>query len=257
MQPAQVYVNAWAAVKKLVGKCFEHGIGVLLDMHAAPGGANSDSHSGTSSGKAELWGSEFNLNLLTRCLCFVAQEVIDSDMKGVVGIELINEARWDPPGMYKFYDEALMKIAAIDHTLPIYISDGWNLSRALKYALSKNNVKREALNPVIVDTHKYYTFAEKHTSCSPEELIGKVSTELTQLDGSSGNVFDNQGRHHAAILWRTATDLGSRGFGCFHRGIQLHAFTSDMEQGLRRRAPRANQAIRTSSKCKMAVESMR
>src|SRR5256885_10032467 len=46
--------------------------GVLLDMHAAPGGANSDSHSGTSSGKAELWVSEFNLNLLTRCLCFVA-----------------------------------------------------------------------------------------------------------------------------------------------------------------------------------------
>jgi aryl-phospho-beta-D-glucosidase BglC (GH1 family) len=229
MQPAQVYVNAWAAVKKLVGACFEHGIGVLLDMHAAPGGANSETHSGTSSGKAELWCNEFNLNLLTRCLCFMAQEVVSTDMKGVIGIELINEAHWDAPGMYKFYDDVLTKIAAIDRTLPIYISDGWDLGRALKYAQSKNSAKGEALNPVIVDTHKYYTFAERHTCCSPEQLIGEVSTELTQLDGSTGNVFGNKGTHHADILWRMTTDSGARGRGCLHRGIQLHACNSNME----------------------------
>jgi len=93
MQPAQVYVNAWAAVKKLVGKCFEHGIGVRLEMHAAVGGANRDSHAGTRRGKAEQWGSEFNLILFAGYACFVAQEVIDSDIKGVVGIDLVNEAR--------------------------------------------------------------------------------------------------------------------------------------------------------------------
>jgi aryl-phospho-beta-D-glucosidase BglC (GH1 family) len=200
MQPAQVYVNAWAAVKRLVARCFEHGIGVLLDMHAAPGGANSETHSGTSSGKAELWGNKFNLDLLIKCLCFVAQEVVRGDMKGVIGIQLVNEAQWDPPGMYKFYDDVLMKIAAIDPTLPVYISDGWDLGRALKYAQSKNSVKGDVSNPVIVDTHKYYTFAERHTSCSPQELIGEVAMELSQLDGSRGNVFNNKGDHRADTL---------------------------------------------------------
>jgi hypothetical protein len=51
-----------------------------------------------------------------------------------------------------------------------------------------------------VDTHKYYTFAEKHTSRSPQELIAEVSTELSQLDGSSGNVFDNKGDHRPDTL---------------------------------------------------------
>ena len=192
MQPAQVYINAWAAVQKLVARCFVRGIGVLLDMHAAPGGANSEAHSGTSIGKAQLWGNKFNLDLLLRCLCFMAQEVA-SGMEGVIGIQLVNEAKWDPPGMYKFYDDALLKIGVIDPTLPVYISDGWDLPRALKYAQSKNKVKGEATNPLIVDTHKYYTFAEKHTSRSPQELIAEVSTELRQLDGLNGNVFDNKG----------------------------------------------------------------
>jgi aryl-phospho-beta-D-glucosidase BglC (GH1 family) len=114
-------------------------------------------------------------------------------MEGVIGIQVVNEAQWDPPGMYKFYDEALTKIAAIEPTVPVYISDAWDLLRALKYAQRKNNVKGKSLNPVIVDTHKYYTFAEKHTSRSPHELITQVSEELGQLDGLNGNVFDNKG----------------------------------------------------------------
>ena len=192
MQPAQVYVNAWAAVKKLVARCFAHGIGVLLDMHAAPGGANGESHSGTSIGKAQLWGNKFNLDLLIRCLCFVAQEVANG-MEGVTGIQIVNEAKWNPPGMYRLYDDALIKIAAIDPTLPVYISDAWDLGRALKYAQTKNSVTGKASNPVIVDTHKYYTFAEKHTSRSPQELIAEVSKELSQLNESNGNVFENKG----------------------------------------------------------------
>ena len=192
MEPAQVYLNGWATVKTLVARCFAHGIGVLLDMHAAPGGANSESHSGTSIGKAQLWGNKFNLDLLIRCLCFMAQEVANG-MEGIIGIQIVNEAKWDPPGMYKLYDDALTKIAAIDPTLPVYISDAWDFGRAVKYAQTKNNVKGKALNPVIVDTHKYYTFAEKHTSRSPPELIAEVSKELSQLDDSNGKVFDNKG----------------------------------------------------------------
>ncbi|KAI4259077.1 MAG: hypothetical protein L6R42_004762 [Xanthoria sp. 1 TBL-2021] len=69
-EPAQVYTNAWSSVKRLVQRCHDHGIGVLIDLHAVPGGANDQIHSGTSSGKAELWGNSFTLDLGRRCLEF-------------------------------------------------------------------------------------------------------------------------------------------------------------------------------------------
>jgi len=129
-------------------------------MHAACGGANSDTLSGTSSARVELWVSKLNLGLLVRCLCFMAQEVAIG-MKRVIGIQMVNEDRWNSLGMYIFYENALPKIGAIDPPLPVYISDGRDPRRALVCARSKNSVKGKASNPVIVDTHVYFMFAEK------------------------------------------------------------------------------------------------
>jgi hypothetical protein len=70
IQPGEVYGNAWAAVERLVARYFAHGIGLLLDMHAACGGANSETHSRTSSAKVELWGNKLNLDLLVRVPLF-------------------------------------------------------------------------------------------------------------------------------------------------------------------------------------------
>jgi aryl-phospho-beta-D-glucosidase BglC (GH1 family) len=80
---APVYLNAWSAVKELVQRCGQRGIGVLIDMHGLPSGANDQDHSGTNSGKAELWGNQVNLALATRCVCFVVEQV--KAMAGVVG----------------------------------------------------------------------------------------------------------------------------------------------------------------------------
>lgn len=190
---ANVYINAWAAVKKLVSRCLEYDIGVLLDLHAVPGGANGEAHSGTSSGKVELWGKSTNLDLAMRCLCFMAQEAIG--MSGIVGIQLCNEAVWDAPGLYKFYDKLIEKISEISPTLPIYVSDAWNLERAVEYAVGKNSVKVKTSNPVVVDTHRYYTFAEKDTSRSPQDIIAQIPKELSELERLRlrGNVFERKG----------------------------------------------------------------
>ena len=191
--PGQMYANAWLSVKRLVARLFTHGIGVLLDLHALPGGANGEGHSGTSSGKAQLWNNKFNIDLTMRCIEFITKEVQDG-LNGVVGLQLCNEAGWDSPGMYKFYDAALKRISRVDNSLPVYVSDGWELERALRYSMEKNNVKDPQSNPVIVDTHKYYTFAEKDTSRGPQELISQVSTELLELSQYTGNVFDKKGK---------------------------------------------------------------
>jgi len=104
MSPSQVYINAWLAVINLVRRCHAHGIGVLLDLYACPGGANAETHSGTSSGKAELWGDEANLALTKRCLSFIAMEIKNPGLEGVVGIQLCNEPIRDAPGLYEWYD---------------------------------------------------------------------------------------------------------------------------------------------------------
>jgi aryl-phospho-beta-D-glucosidase BglC (GH1 family) len=192
---AKVYINAWTAVKKLVARCLRFGIGVLIDFHALPGGANSDAHSGMSSGKSSLWTDKANMDLAMRCLCFMAKEIETDEMDGVVGLQICNEAKWNAPGMYEFYDRVIKKLSEIDTTLPIYISDSWNLRKAVSYAIQKNSVKAQGSNPVIVDTHQYYTFAEKHTSQSPQQLIAQVSTALSELEDKDigGLVFKKQG----------------------------------------------------------------
>ncbi len=192
--PSQVYVNAWQAVKYLISRCFEHGIGVLIDLHGVPGGANHETHSGTSTGKAELWGSGFFLDPATRCLLFIVEETVrDPQLTGVIGIQVCNEAIINPPGMYEWYNNLFQRISTIDASLPIYISDGWDLGRAVRFTRAYNNPGLPAKCPVIVDTHKYWTFDEKDTSRSPYQIIDQVKSELAELDSSLvGDVFAHQ-----------------------------------------------------------------
>jgi aryl-phospho-beta-D-glucosidase BglC (GH1 family) len=192
-EPSHVYNNAWGIVKRLVTDCHHHGIGVLLDLHAAPGGANAQNHSGTDSGKAELWKSAHNLSLARDCIAFIIQEVTHHDLRNVIGIQLCNEPMWNAPGIQQWHDEILSITSVVDPSLPIYIGDCWNLSAALDYAMKKNKISdQEPMNPVIVDTHKYYTFTEAHRSKSPQEIIASVPGGLEPLKGLQGNVFDKK-----------------------------------------------------------------
>ncbi|KAL3428022.1 endo-beta-1,6-glucanase [Phlyctema vagabunda] len=184
-----VYVNAWKAVRDLVSRARNYGIGVLLDFHALPGGANSESHSGTNSGHAGLWGDGKNLDLATRCIAFMAREIRENGMDGIIGLQLVNESPWDAKGMYEWYEHVIAQISYIDDSIPIYVSDGWDLGRALSWANGRK-VLHSPRNPVVVDTHKYYTFSDSDRNQAPHEIIGRINGELTELDGKNGSLWD-------------------------------------------------------------------
>jgi len=116
----------------------------------------------------------------------MAQEI--HGMNGVIGLQLCNEAIYAAPGMYEWYDSVIGAINAVNNTLPIYISDGWDLSPAISYIQRKNGA---VSNPIIIDTHKYYTFSDADKSQSPQQILGRLSSELSELNGKDGNVFDN------------------------------------------------------------------
>lgn len=189
------YENAWSAVKDLVKRARSAGIGVLIDFHAVPGGANGDAHSGTGSGKAELWGKKKNVDLAVRCLKFIAEEVVDdrSFGEGVIGIQVVNEAAYDAKGMYDYYDAAIEVIGAVDQSIPVYISDGWDLNRALGWTNGRSPLSghhKRPGNPVVIDTHKYYTFSDEHRSLAPQQIIQRIPGELGELNGKDGSISD-------------------------------------------------------------------
>jgi aryl-phospho-beta-D-glucosidase BglC (GH1 family) len=186
---AQVYNGAWHSIRALMERLRAHSIGVLVDLHALPGGANNQEHSGTNSGRAELWNSSSNRALGVLCCEFLARDAqTGSD---IAGIQLANEAEWDAPGMYEWYDQCIAAISAIDPTIPVIISDGWNLRKAIDYSLGKNSVyAQKPTAPVIIDTHFYWAFTDEDKRKSPQEVIAEVATKLQPLDGKDGSVID-------------------------------------------------------------------
>jgi aryl-phospho-beta-D-glucosidase BglC (GH1 family) len=187
---ARVYSGAWQSIRILIQRLRTHAIGVLVDLHALPGGANGQEHSGTNSGRAELWTSSSNRALGVRCCEFLAQDAqTGSD---IAGIQLANEAEWDAPGMYEWYDQCIDAISAIDPTIPVIVSDGWNLTKAIDYSLGKNSVyAQKPTTPVVIDTHFYWAFTDEDKQKSPQEITAEVVTKLQPLDGRNGSVIDH------------------------------------------------------------------
>lgn len=112
-------------------------------------------------------------------------------MDCIVGLQIVNEADWDSPGMYKWYESAISAIGCIDASIPIYISDGWNSSKTLDYIGKKNCLSSPGpSNPVIVDTHFYWAFTDDDKAKSPQQITSEVWSKLCELDGRDGSVVD-------------------------------------------------------------------
>jgi aryl-phospho-beta-D-glucosidase BglC (GH1 family) len=204
---AGVYVNAWEKVRTYIQAAASHGIAVLLDLHALPGGQNDKEHSGTDSGKAEFWGNSGFQQLATSVLAEIARRVAADPVmrEWVLGIQLMNEAAWgaEGKGLFSFYDATVTAIAAVDPTLPVYISDAWNTDPVVQYALGKNQTGG---NPVVVDTHKYFCFTEQQKKLPPRAIINSVSQELvgtlsTHRDTPTGIVVGEWSVAMTAEAW--------------------------------------------------------
>jgi hypothetical protein len=196
-------------VKILIERLRSRGIGTLIDLHALPGGANKDEHSGTSSGAANFWHNSGYQELGRRCALFVAEQINQSNhlRDGVAGLQLVNEALYGADGLYGWYDTCLAALAPIDPSLPIYISDAWDLQKALNYSKSKGLLQAGThANPVVVDTHRYYCFDEKDKALKPGQVIEKVNHELGELDNKTGNVFDSGAAQVIVGEWSCVLD---------------------------------------------------
>lgn len=168
---ADTYKGAWDYIKGAIETAAQHGIGVLIDLHGAPGGQNTDGHVGITTDKAALWdgiGAKANQKKTVAILVELVKAVGTYD--NVVGVELLNEPK-NGPHLTAFYDAALGPIRHADKnlqvtSLPIYVSDAWTLDWYTEQF--GGNVRCRPLNQLVVDHHLYRAFTgEDHkTRCA-------------------------------------------------------------------------------------------
>ncbi|CCH45484.1 Glucan 1,3-beta-glucosidase 3 [Wickerhamomyces ciferrii] len=181
---AGVYKNAWNHIKDVVNKAKDNEIGVLVDLHAVPGGANTGDHSGQKLDKPEFWSNKNYQQIAIQALEFIANEF--KDQENVVGLQIVNEIDFDnnPSNQQEYYRKATKHIRQIDGNIPIIISDGWWPDQYVKWINeNEQNLNNQSVG-LVIDDHVYRCFSDADKAKSPEQIIKDLDGDvLTNLSG--------------------------------------------------------------------------
>lgn len=90
---ASVYKNCWPRVSRSIKYAEHAGIGVLIDLHGAPGSQNGQQHSGVSDGRTSLFSNARYMDETTEILKRLAERL--GGINNVVGLQLLNEPVYD------------------------------------------------------------------------------------------------------------------------------------------------------------------
>ena len=89
---ADVYRSSWPRIKRAINHAAKNRIGVIIDLHGAPGSQNGEQHSGMSGGKKEFFTNEGYQQKTIDGLVFLAKEL--AQVNNVVGLQLLNEPQF-------------------------------------------------------------------------------------------------------------------------------------------------------------------
>lgn len=173
----EVYAGAWGVLKQIIDAANARDIGVLVDLHALPKGANAEHHSGVKLSKAGFWGDSHSEDLAIDVLKFLAKELAHCD--NIVGYQIVNECVFDNEAKYqkRYYKRAVNEIRKIDPVVPVIISDGW---WAQQYADWIASLKHPV--GVVIDTHVYRCFSDSDKAKSPQQIISDLQHDVAIPD---------------------------------------------------------------------------
>ncbi|KAF5344234.1 hypothetical protein D9756_001981 [Leucocoprinus leucothites] len=167
----EVYKNAWPRFLRAIRQAADVGIGVLVDMHGAPGSQNGQQHSGISDGQTNFFNSYDYQWKTIEALKFIVQQL--GQITNVIGVQLLNEPIGHPSlenfcGLIQSNSyvsirtdcradtqatDAIRQLSWYGQRLPIYIHDGFDLNRFVPYINNRQDF-------VIQDHHSYFVFTE-------------------------------------------------------------------------------------------------
>lgn len=181
-QIKDVYINAkpWEEVKRLIYLANQNRIGVLIDLHALPGGANGDSHSGEKNGgDGKFFSNERSVKFMADVvLPYLIQDL--SNFDNIIGLQIVNECQFNSVGKMekKYYERAIKAIRQFDPYMPIIISDGWWPEQWVEWIH-----KEKYFADVVIDSHVYRCFSDSDKEKSPDEIINDLEKSI-QFDQS-------------------------------------------------------------------------
>ncbi|ODV96670.1 hypothetical protein PACTADRAFT_48493 [Pachysolen tannophilus NRRL Y-2460] len=178
-----VYQNCWKFYKQLIETAKNYKIGVLVDLHALPKGANTGDHSGEVLKNAGFWESSTAISIAIDAVTFIAHDVINYE--NVCGLQIVNESEFSNDGKHqkKYYTAAINAIRSVNADIPIVISDGWWPDQWVRWI---NDNSQNGDLGVIIDTHIYRCFADDDKKKSPEQIIEDLDkTVLKDLSGKA------------------------------------------------------------------------
>ncbi|KAK0228429.1 glycoside hydrolase superfamily [Armillaria fumosa] len=184
---AAVYENAWPRVVRAIGWGLLYGIGVLVDLHGAPGSQNGQPHSGVSDGQTNLFSDPDNWTKAQDVLIFLVEQLCN--VTNVVGIELLNEPQ-DSDALVHFYTETIDMIRSLSSStasFPIYIHDGFNLSRYSDYVSQRSDF-------VVQDSHQYYVY-------TPSDASEPASSHTADIESQVNDMLSNASCHQHGNLY--------------------------------------------------------
>ncbi|CDO72882.1 Glycoside Hydrolase Family 5 protein [Trametes cinnabarina] len=172
---AEVYQNAWSRVVRAINMAGDAGVGVLVDLHGAPGSQNGQPHSGISDGEVNLFDNDWYINKTMSVLTFLTRELINAT--NVVGIQILNEPS-NVDSLPAFYSQAISTMRQADplaKAFPLYIHDAFDLAHYSDFVANRSDF-------VVLDHHSYFVFtpgdvvepAAQHT----KDVQGPISDAL-------------------------------------------------------------------------------
>lgn len=153
-------------VHQLFRWCNELGIGVILDIHAAPGSQNGWDHSGHAGQIG--WGSTETVQATLNFL----HEVIEryGHENALEAIEVLNEPHWDVSlgTLLEYYQKAYDLIRSMSPTLPIIMSDAFRPDDMAR------QLQRHRFTGVMMDVHLYQLFTDEDRALDFEGHLHKT-----------------------------------------------------------------------------------
>ncbi|KAI0341792.1 glycoside hydrolase [Trametopsis cervina] len=169
---ADVYQNSWARVVRTINVADSHGIGVLVDLHGAPGSQNGQQHSGISDGATNLFDHPDYINQTMNALTFLAAEL--TFVTNVVGIQLLNEPQ-SVPSLESFYTQAISAMRTIypnATNFPLYLHDGFDLERFSSFVSQRSDF-------VVQDHHSYFVYTPQDSSEPASQHTSDVEGDIS------------------------------------------------------------------------------
>ncbi|EKM81464.1 hypothetical protein AGABI1DRAFT_69695 [Agaricus bisporus var. burnettii JB137-S8] len=202
---AGVFEHAWSKIKEAFELAYKYRIGILLDLHAAPGKQNADSHSGTSKSPPTLFSSKHNLRHTTHVLSTLLihlntylYNTHSPPLPNLIGIELLNEPHPSSDKILQtWYLNTIHQLRSIDSRVPIYLGECWRLDSYSNWLVHNDRHMEGGLT--VLDHHLYRCFTSEDihtpalslsqaidpaTNGSTHQHFSSISQKLSNAGGS-------------------------------------------------------------------------